>query len=103
MCRKSLAVLGCLAIGLLSGCANTQYAGVNYGEAQLPDGERWTVVGGKDETNISFEVTRTDGTKVKYSADNADSSSVLAKLAEVQQQQLQLLGALITKMPMPLP
>ena len=89
------------AVLALSGCANSQYAGVNYGEATLQDGEKWTVVGGKDETNISFEVTRADGTKVAYKADSADSSAVLAKLAEVQQQQLQLLGAIVTKIPVP--
>ncbi|QLH38948.1 MAG: hypothetical protein HWD60_08385 [Defluviicoccus sp.] len=90
-----------LAIGLLSGCANSQYAGVNYGEAILPDGEHWKIAGGKDETNVSFEVTRVDGTNIKYTADNADSSAVLAKLAAVQQQQLQLISTLITKLPVP--
>jgi PBP1b-binding outer membrane lipoprotein LpoB len=88
-----------IALVVLAGCANQQYAGVNYGDVTLPGGERWIIVGGKDETNVEFEVTRADGTTARYSAENANSSVVLAEMAKVQAQQLQILSELLSKIP----
>lgn len=88
-----------LPVVALTACANQQYAGINYGDVTLPNGEHWVIAGGKDETNVSFEVVRADGTTARYSAENADASTVIAKLAEIQAQQLQILSQLIGRIP----
>ena len=99
--RQSLLRLSAVALTALAGCANQQYGGINYGDVTMPNGEHWIVAGGKDETNVTFEVTRPDGTKARYSAESANSSVVLAEMAKIQAQQLQLLGALLAKVPGP--
>ena len=80
-----------------SGCANHQYAGINYGDVTLPSGERWVIVGGKDETNVTFEATRVDGTTARYYAESANASAVLAEMARIQAQQLQILSTLLSR------
>jgi hypothetical protein len=88
-------MLSILALIALAGCANQQYAGVNYGEVTTPGGEHWIIAGGKDETNVSFEVTRPDGTKATYSAENADASTVMAEMVKLQTQQMQMMQTLM--------
>lgn len=96
-----LLTLSVLALMALAGCANQQYAGVNYGEVTTPNGEHWIIAGGKDETNVSFEVKRTDGTKVTYSAENASGSAVMAELIKLQGQQMQMMQTLVGLVPVP--
>lgn len=90
------------AVMLLAGCANQQYGGLNYGELETPDGEHWKIVGGKDETNVSLTVTRPDGTKVEYHADNADASTVMKTLAEGNVAQAEAFTKIIERL-MPAP
>ena len=52
---KRTAIL--VALSAIAGCANQQYAGINYGEVTMPNGENWKIAGGKEETNVSFKVT----------------------------------------------
>lgn len=97
-----------IALTALAGCANQQYAGVNYGEVTTPSGEHWIIAGGKDETNVNFEVTRPDGTTASYHADNADASSALKAALEgnaaIMTQMQNTLNLLIAKgLPLPLP
>jgi len=93
----ALLVAAVLAVG---GCTNQQYAGINYGEVITPDGEHWIIAGGKDETNVSFKVTRPDGTTADYHADNADASTVINAMTEqysrLMAQSLQMIQALMT-------
>jgi hypothetical protein len=88
-------LIGIIAAGTLAGCANQQYAGINYGEVTTPNGEHWIIAGGKNETNVTFEATRPDGTTAKYTAENADASAVMAELVKVQAQQMQMMQALM--------
>jgi len=84
------------ALGLLGACANQRYAGINLGEVTTPNGEHWLIAGGKDETNVSFEVKRPDGTTATYHADNADASTVIKALAEANAAQFQALNQALT-------
>jgi len=84
---------------LVAGCANQQYAGINYGEVTMPNGENWKIAGGKEETNVSFKVTRADGTTAEYTAENANGAAVLAEMAKIQAQQLDILTGLLLKVP----
>jgi hypothetical protein len=100
--RKFLVIA---AFGLLAACANQQYAGVNYGEVMDPNGEHWIIAGGKDETNVKFEVKRPDGTVATYSAENADASTVIKQMATLVEAQTQALSgalaALLARVPAP--
>lgn len=97
---RFLAILAALA---LAGCANQQYAGLNYGEVIAPNGEHWIIAGGKDETNVSFEVKRADGTTATYHADNADASTVIKAMTDqysaVMTQMLSIVKALVPPAP----
>lgn len=94
--KRAIIIVALLAIG---GCTSQQYAGINYGEVTTPDGEHWIIAGGKDETNVSFKVTRPDGTTADYHADNADSSTVIKAMTEqysrLMAQSLQMIKALM--------
>jgi hypothetical protein len=94
---KRTAIL--VALLAIAGCANQQYAGINYGEVTMPDGENWKIAGGKEETNVSFKVTRADGTTAEYTAENANGAAVLAEMAKIQAQQLDILTGLLLKVP----
>lgn len=87
-----------LALVALAGCANQQYAGINYGEAVLPNGEKIMIAGGKDETNVVFDLTRPDGTVVHYSAENADASTALKAIADSNRAVAEMLGGLVDRL-----
>ncbi|MFZ1744107.1 MAG: hypothetical protein WAT93_14745 [Pontixanthobacter sp.] len=97
---KTLLFLAGIGI-ILAGCANQQYAGVNYGDVTLPNGEHWIIAGGKDETNVSFEVKRADGTTAKYVAESANASAVMAEMVKLQSQQMQMMQTLVGLVPVP--
>lgn len=79
---------------MVAGCANREYAGINYG-TYTNGPEQWKLAGGKDESNVSLEVHKADGTYVIYKAEKADGSQAMASLLQAQQQQTaQLLAVL---------
>ena len=86
---------------LLSGCANQQYAGINYGEVVTPDGEHWIIAGGKDEQNVSFEVVRPDGTTARYSAENADASTVIKAMADANARMVETVAGILQRLAPP--
>jgi uncharacterized lipoprotein YajG len=92
MKMKTIAIplLGILA---LAGCASQQYAGINYGDVTLPNGEHWVIAGGKDETNVGLDITRNaDGSATtSYHADNADASTVIKAQADAMATMMQSL------------
>jgi len=94
--KRTAILVASLAI---AGCANQQYAGINYGEVTMPNGEHWKIAGGKEETNVSFKVSRADGTTATYSAENANGAAVLAEMAKIQAQQLDILTGLLLRVP----
>jgi hypothetical protein len=96
-----LLTLSVLALIAVAGCANQQYAGVNYGEVTTPSGEHWIIAGGKDETNVTFEATRPDGTTAKYTAENANASAVMAEMVKLQAQQMQMMQTLMGLVSLP--
>ena len=81
---------------LVSGCG-WGYGGLNYVTVSTPT-EDWKVVGGKDEQNVSFSVTRPDGATVTYHADGSNATAVLAQVAVQQQQMASTLAALVAKL-----
>lgn len=99
---RRIAILAALVVSV-GACANQQYPGVNYAEVTLPGGEHWLVAGGKDETNVNFEVTTSpDGSRsVRYSAEEASASAVIAKMAEQQSQWIRLITTVLSPRPMP--
>lgn len=90
MMWKTLLLGGSL---LLSACANTQYAGLNYATVVTPNGEEWKVISGKDQTNTHLTITRGD-TTVVYSSEREDST---ASLTQAMKAQTDMIGNLVTK------
>lgn len=93
-------VLFVACMAAVSGCTTAnEYAGINYGTLETPAGEKWTIAGGKDETDVKFSVTTSpDGTRaVEYSASSANASSVIAAQAAQQQQLLEMLNKLLER------
>lgn len=73
---------------LLAGCANTEYAGLNYATVIAPNGEEWKVISGKDQTNTHLTITRGD-TTVVYSSEKEDSTAPLTQAMKAQTEMLQ--------------
>lgn len=93
--RYSLCVAWGLAFlliaGILPGCANTEYAGLNVATVVAPNGEEWRIISGKDQTNTRLDIERGDVT-IHYSSEKEDAS---AALAIAMQQQVDTLRAIV--------
>jgi len=63
----------------LCGCANWQYAGVNYARVTAASGEEWIIISGKDQTNTKLNIDRdSEGHIIAvYSSDKEDSTAAL--------------------------
>lgn len=81
--RSSVCGIGCGALLILAGCANTEYAGLNYATVIAPNGEEWKVISGKDQTNTSMEITRGD-VVVKYTSAKEDATAPLTQAMKAQ-------------------
>lgn len=84
----------CLLTLTLTGCANTQYAGLNYVSVTGPNGETWTIASGKDQTNTKFDIKRGD-VAVHYESAKEDAT---AALSTALQAQAALLNNIINKL-----
>jgi hypothetical protein len=64
---------------MLSGCANWQYAGLNYAEVTGSNGEHWIIASGKDQTNTKLNIERdVNGNVVAiYSSEKEDATAAL--------------------------
>ena len=88
-----------LVLLALSACSeNSRYGGLNYGEVETPQGEKWRIIGGKDETNIEFVIQRGDGTIVTYKAEQSAASSALAAAAEAQKIQAESMKEVLDRL-----
>lgn len=85
---------------LLVGCANTQYAGLNYATVISPTGEEWRVISGKDQTNTKLTIVRGD-TTVVYSSEKEDATAALTQALKAQSDMLRLLIDKVTSLATP--
>lgn len=98
-----------VALALLGGCSalsttGQDYAGVNFADVTLPNGEHWLVAGGKDETDTTFTIERASGDKVTYTTAYADATTPLSKVIEGQAaRQERLISLLLQVINVPAP
>ncbi len=71
------------AVELASGCANTEYGGLNYATVIAPNGEAWKVISGKDQTDTKLDIVRGD-TTVHYSSSKEDATAALTSALKAQ-------------------
>jgi hypothetical protein len=88
---KTFLVAG-FAVVTLAGCSgprfmntdSANFSAINYGKYTGANGDQWELAGGKDGTGVSLEIVKgADGsTMVKWTAENYDATTVLAKMNE---------------------
>ncbi len=83
------------AVELSSGCANTEYGGLNYATVIAPNGEAWKVISGKDQTDTRLDITRGD-TAVHYSSSKEDATAALTTALKAQTDLISQLAGLVT-------
>lgn len=87
----------------LASCANQQYAGLNTASVTAPNGETWTVISGKDQTNTVLDITRGDVT-VHYASAKEDATAALSAVLQQQAAIIsQFISAVVPLIPKPVP
>ncbi|CAB4192874.1 hypothetical protein UFOVP1244_113 [uncultured Caudovirales phage] len=78
VCVRKIVVPAILAASLC-GCANWQYAGINYTRVTSPSGEEWIIVSGKDQTDTKLNIDRdSEGHIIAvYSSAKEDATAAL--------------------------
>ena len=90
-------IITVISLLFLASCA--QYAGINYGELVDPNGRHWVIAGGKDETNVKFDLTMPDGTAAHYESEKADASTALKAASEASAAWAGVANKLIERIP----
>ncbi len=93
---RALQIVALLAaVDLSTGCANTEYGGLNYATVVAPNGETWKVISGKDQTDTKLDIVRGD-TTVHYSSSKEDATASLTAALKAQTDLISQLAGLVS-------